>query len=94
MFNKKQIVRNVIYAIFCALILMISFTLTYYITYYEINEESKEVHNLKHVEIEDEKGCNNEKVSYFIYSLCFKLMAAFFAGGILSDGLYIRLGVI
>lgn len=43
MFDKKQIVRNVAFAFFCALILMISLTLTYYITFYD---EEKATQNL------------------------------------------------
>lgn len=91
MFNKKQIVRNYIYAAFCVLILMISVILMYYISFYE---EKLNADKVGTTEIEQDKGCNKETPNYFIYSLCFKLMAAFFAGGILSDGIYIKMGII
>jgi hypothetical protein len=90
MFNKKQIIRNYVYAAFCALILLISFTLVYYITFYEEKLLADKIEKFE----ETPQECNKDQPSYFIYSLCFKLMAAFFAGGILSDGLYIRMGII
>lgn len=97
MFKNKQIVRNFIFAFFCALILLISFTLTYYVTFFDEGKAIEE--NQKQIEKENqnEDVCSNNAktgTTYFINSLMFKLMAAFFAGGILSDGLFIKMGII
>jgi hypothetical protein len=64
--------------------------LVYYITFYEEKLLADKIEKFE----ETQQECNKDQPSYFIYSLCFKLMAAFFAGGILSDGLYIRMGII
>jgi len=99
MFNKKQIVRNFIFSLFCVLILVLSFTLTYYVTFY--NEEkvidlakNKNIQNLN--QNEDLQLCDGSNINYtyFINSFLFKLMGAFFAGGILSDGMFIKMGII
>merc|ERR1711976_693215 len=104
MFNKKQIIRNYVFAFFCALILLISVVLTYYISFYdeekaveEMKIENKESRAILHNEV-DEKCPNGNSVTsvyvtYFINSFIFKLMGDFFAGGILSDGLFIKIGV-
>jgi hypothetical protein len=87
MFSKKQIVRNYIFGLFCALILILSVTLTYYVAFYDEEKAAKVV-----IEKQDE-GCGNSSSTYFINSFIFKIMGAFFAGGMLSDGLFIKLGI-
>ena len=94
MFNKKQIFRNFIFALFGVLILMISIILMYYVAFYdkEYEMEKSIVFNKSNTDTIQE--CKTSEGNYFIYTFVFKLMVAFFAGGILSDGLYIKLGVI
>ncbi len=89
MFNKKQIVRNFIFGFFCALILLVTFSLTYYITFYE--KEQPKVHTT--YENGYESKCEHNRGDYFINSIYFKLMAAFFAGGIISEGLWLKVGI-
>ena len=98
MFNKKAMMRNLIFAVFCVLILMVTFALAYQIALEdkEIELKVKTAQSLKNEDLNDkEKSCSEGgHVNYFIYSFCFKMMAAFFAGGIISDGLFIKFGVI
>jgi hypothetical protein len=68
----------------------VAFSLTYYISFYE---------NVKSggLKIQNENGkdpmCDSIQARYFINSIYFKLMAAFFAGGVLAEGLWFRVGV-
>jgi hypothetical protein len=89
MFNKKQIVRNFIFGFFCALILLVSLSLTYYISFYENEEMGPKIQN----ENDKEPICETIRGRYFINSIYFKLMAAFFAGGVLAEGIWFRVGV-
>ena len=84
-------IRNLIFGVFCVLILIVSFTMTYYMS---LEEKENEVKVMEFEEIEKDSECNNAKGNYLMYSFCFKLFAAFFAGGIFSDGVFIRMGVI
>jgi uncharacterized membrane protein SpoIIM required for sporulation len=93
MFNKKQIVRNYIFALFSVLILVISFTLTYYITFYDEEKIIKENLKRKEIDLHNENSCDIINSEFFLNTFIFKLLGAFFAGGVLSDGLYIKLGV-
>jgi len=95
MFNKKGLMRNLIFAVFCVLILMVTFALTYQIALEDKQMEMKS-NKIKNENFEEKvESCNEAcNVNYFIYSFCFKMMAAFFAGGIISDGLFIKFGVI
>jgi hypothetical protein len=98
MFKSKQFVRNVIFCVFCILILVVSFALTYYITFYdEVYEE-----NLKKIQINKEEFAkaqhdvcsNSNDTMYFMNSFYFKIMVAFFAGGFLSDRFFLKFGLI
>ncbi len=91
MFNNKQIVRNFIFAFFCALILLITFSLTYYVSYYE--QEQPRLENKLENEKSENPICESNRGGYFINSIYFKLMAAFFAGGVISEGLWLKIGI-
>jgi hypothetical protein len=73
---------------------MISFTLTYYITFTSEEEEFNKIGLVKSEIKDGDDSCTGETANYFMYSFMFKLMAAFFAGGMLSDGAYIKMGII
>jgi hypothetical protein len=97
MFNKKQLIRNFIFAAFCVLILMVSFMLTYYITFYPEEQVDNDNDNFKTVGPQQNKECessSSSSIGRFIQSGILKLLAAFFAGGMLSDGIFFKLGVI
>ncbi len=64
-------------------------------TFYDEGKAIEE--HKKQVEKENEDVCIQNAstgTTYFINTLVFKLMGAFFAGGILSDGLFIKMGII
>lgn len=88
MFNKKQIVRNYVFGFFCGLILLISLSLTYYISYYE-----KEELGTEKIQNESKSMCGDHRVDYFIYSIYFKLATAFFAGGVFAEGLWHKIAI-
>jgi hypothetical protein len=86
MFTNKQFIRNVVFGVFCVLILCISLALVYYITLFDEKVE------IPVVEVDtnlcDKSG--NMLLSTFII----KIMAAFFAGGLVSDRLFLKIGII
>jgi hypothetical protein len=87
MFTNKQTLRNLVFSVFCVLILTISFALTYYITFsQEENYQKVEV-----IKIENKEIC--QETYTVINSFYLKIVLAFFAGGIVSDRLFLKLGV-
>jgi hypothetical protein len=61
--------------------------------FYELEgSEDKVSLELKNIHVmSNEDKCPNEK--YFVNSIYFKVLVAFFAGGIVSDGFFLKLGV-
>ena len=99
MFKQKEFVRKFIFALFCVLILTLSFILTYYTTLYEEKEivkDTAEIGISNPEKISDDFDiCQTENnMLYFTGSLMFKLLIAFFAGGVVSDGIFIRMGIV
>lgn len=90
MFTDKQLVRNAAFGVFCAMILFISCSLTYYVSFYD-----EEKHIVANLEIKQDENdiCGNQP-NFIIGTFFFKIMAAFFAGGVLSDRLFIKMGII
>ncbi len=86
MFANKQIIRNIIFAVFCVLILCLSLVLLYYIT---IFDEKVEVT----IEAIEEDMCEKSK-NMSMTTFIFKIICAFFAGGLVSDKLFLKLGII
>jgi hypothetical protein len=87
MFINKQTVRNFVFCVFSVLILMLSVTLTYYITFYEIeNDKNVEVNKRNTNDVCQE----NNSIFNHIYM---KIVLAFFAGGIVSDRIFLKMGV-
>ena len=90
MFTNKQLIRNYIFGVFCIMILIISFMLTYYVTFF--NEELKlEKQDLNEINNETE-NCISSLTSFKFALL--KVIGAFFAGGIIADGIFIKFGII
>jgi hypothetical protein len=87
MFTNKDAVRKLIFGLFCSLIFLISIALTYHISILE----GKDITHLT-TPIKEENDCGNGQ-NFFVGSFYFKIMAAFFAGGMLSDRLFIRIGI-
>ena len=86
MFTNKQLIRNFIFGVFCILILAISLVLTYYITFYD---EKTEQHSFQK---EDEQCEKPDTIP--ITNFLFKIVCAFFAGGLVSDKLFLKIGII
>lgn len=98
--NKTKFIRNLIYAIFSLLILLTGSMLTYYIMapddfFTEIinNEKQRLISSNAFIENLDSLDCPKEE-AYIFDSLLFKFSAAFLMGTILSDNIFIRLGII
>jgi hypothetical protein len=47
MLNKNKIVRNVIFLLFCTLILIVSGALTYYVAFYDETNQDFQIKNIK-----------------------------------------------
>jgi hypothetical protein len=93
MFINKEKIRKIIFLLFCSVVLTVTVSLTYYITFFEEAEMISNQEKLKKIEIcnEDVDTSNTlENPTNFFF---FKLITAFFAGGLLSDRLFIKLGV-
>lgn len=87
MFTNKQTVRKFVFYVFCVLILMMSITLTYYMTFYEKEYNIKvEMNKNESFDICQE----NNSIFNHVYT---KIVLAFFAGGIVSDRIFLKLGV-
>ena len=86
MFANKQFIRNFIFGVFCVLILAISLVLTYYITFYDEKIEQEIIK----VEEEQCKKPDTLPMTAFL----FKIVCAFFAGGLVSDKVFLKIGII
>ncbi len=84
-------IRNFVFAIFCFLILVVTLALTYYITFYD---ETKHIKAKNEDNGDEDVSCSSIQHNFFIGTFFFKIISAFFAGGMLSDRLFIKLGVI
>lgn len=97
MLNKNKLVRNIVYILFCLLILIVGTALTYYISVFdESNFESiSEVVENNYELNSSDLNCDEDDESGYIFgSLFYKFSAAFFAGSFLSDKVFLKLGVI
>jgi len=87
MFTNKQTARKFVFCVFSVFILWLSITITYYMTFYEI-EYDKEIDVNKN---ETKNLCHeNNSIFNHIYT---KIVLAFFAGGIVSDRIFLKMGV-
>lgn len=96
MLNKNKIVRNLTYILFCTLILIVGTALTYYIGFYDENiiDNQKEISiNSNQAEL-DEINCDEDDTGFVFGSLFYKFSTAFLAGSLLSDKVFLKLGVI
>jgi len=87
MFTNKQSLRNLVFCVFCLLIFSLSIALTYYITF----SEEENLNKLEINKIENTELCQESNITSNTFYL--KIVLAFFAGGIVSDRLYLKLGV-
>jgi hypothetical protein len=86
MFANKQFIRNFIFGVFCVLILCISLALVYYITLFDEKSE------VPIVETDEEKCEKSENM--LISTFILKIIGAFFAGGLVSDRIFLKIGII
>lgn len=95
MLNKNKVVRNLIYVLFCILIMIVGTALTYYIGFYDENiiENEKDSYNSNEVNLED-INCDEIDEGFVFGSLFYKFSTAFLAGSLLSDKVFLKLGVI
>ena len=84
MFTNKQSLRKIVFCLFCVLIFLISIAFTYYVTFYDANFDTKE-------KIDVEKLCDDR--NSILDNMYLKIIVAFFAGGIVSDKLFLKLAV-
>lgn len=95
MFNKNKVVRNLIYILFCLLILIVGTALTYYIGFYDENiVDQKEMLNNPTEAGLDDINCDEDDGGFVFGSLFYKFSTAFLAGSLLSDKVFLKLGVI
>ena len=95
MLNKNKIVRNVIFLLFCVLILIVSSALTYYVAFYdESNFKIDEISSGSTTENYEEYDCEDDDYTDLIGGLFYKFSAAFIAGSLLSDKVFLKLGLI
>lgn len=87
MFTNKKSIRNLVFCAFCLLILSLSIAITYYITF----SEEEYINKLEINKIESTELCQESNTATNTFYL--KIVLAFFAGGIVSDRLYLKLGV-
>ncbi len=96
MFNKNKVVRNITFILFCILVLIVGTALTYYIGFYEenfINDKTESLKNSNEVELDD-INCDEEDTGFVFGSLFYKFSTAFLAGSLLSDKVFLKLGVL
>ena len=94
MLNKNKIVRNVIFLLFCILILIVSSALTYYVAFFDetnfkIDENFSSLPNENY-----DYDCEDDGYTDLIGGLFYKFSAAFIAGSLLSDKVFLKLGLI
>lgn len=96
MFNKNKVVRNLIYILFCTLVLIVGTALTYYIGFYDENimDNQKEMFKNPNGAELDDIDCDSEDAGFIFGSLFYKFSTAFLAGSLLSDKVFLKLGVI
>ena len=96
MLNKNKLVRNLTYVLFCILILIVGTALTYYIGFYEENimDNQKEISKNSNEPESDEINCDEDDTGFIFGSLFYKFSTAFLAGSLLSDKVFLKLGVI
>ena len=96
MLNKNKIVRNVVFLLFCVLILIVSSALTYYVAFYdESNFKIDEITSAQSdANFEDYDCEDDDDYTDLIGSLFYKFSAAFLAGCLLSDKAFLKLGII
>jgi len=94
---KTKLIRNLIYFAFSLLIIIMGSIMTYHLTtsdefYREIIQNNKsylaKLNDLENLE------CPLDESNYIFDSLLFKFSAAFLMGTLISDNIYLRLGVI
>jgi hypothetical protein len=73
-----------VFCVFCVLIISISIAFTYYATFYDANLDTKE--KIGVTELCDDSNS-------ILDSMYTKIIVAFFAGGIVSDKLFLKLAV-
>jgi uncharacterized membrane protein SpoIIM required for sporulation len=95
MLNKNKIVRNLIYVLFCILVLIVGTALTYYIGFYDenIKDNQKKIFNQNEADL-DYINCDEADEGFVFGSLFYKFSTAFLAGSLLSDKVFLKLGVI
>ena len=95
MLNKNKIVRNVVFLLFCVLILIVSSALTYYVAFYdESNFKIDEIASTQNGANFEDHDCEDDDYTDLIGSLFYKFSAAFLAGSLLSDKVFLKLGII
>ena len=92
MLNKNKIVRNVIFLLFCILILIVSSALTYYVAFFD--ETNFKIDASQINENYENYDCEDDDYTDLIGGLFYKFSAAFIAGSLLSDKVFLKLGLI
>lgn len=99
--NKTKLMRNLIYIVFSLLILVIGSMMTYYLitpddVFTEIikNENQKLLSSNAQIKSFDNLDCPIDDTVFIFDSLLFKFSAAFLMGTMISDNLFLRLGII
>ena len=95
MLNKNKTVRNLIYVLFCILVLIVGTALTYYIGFYDENiiDNQKKIFNQNEADL-DHINCDEVDEGFIFGSLFYKFSTAFLAGSLLSDKVFLKLGII
>jgi dipeptide/tripeptide permease len=89
MFDKLQLVRKSILLAYC---LLISFFVCYFVHLLSFSEENELV-KFTEEHIQEKNVCDPQSQSLF-GSFFFKCFLAFFAGGLVSDRVFLKAGVI
>ena len=88
MFDKLQLVRKIVLLAYC---LLISVFVCYFV--YLLSFEEIEMNKIAEEHIQDQNVCEPPSSNVF-GSFFFKCFLAFFAGGLVSDKIFLKAGVI
>jgi len=96
MLNKNKVVRNSIYILFCLLVLIVGSALTYYIGFFDENifEKKFEILGNQNEADIDELNCDEDDGGFIFGNLIYKFATAFLAGSLLSDKVFLKLGIL
>lgn len=95
--NKTKFLRNLIYIVFSLLMILMGTMMTYYLTtpdefYSELIKSNKS--SLSKLNDLESLECPIDESNYIFDSLLFKFSAAFLMGTLISDNVFLRLGII